>query len=108
MGYVRFGLRDPRQAQPRTMLILQKHVGKEMVLPEVASSEDSTKSVLYASVHPGDSEGFDELCNAVDRLALNDTGLEVSRTSALAGGSEKGGPFLGPGLRVGFQGILHM
>lgn len=108
MGYVRFGLRDPRQAQPGTILILQQHVGKEMCLPLVANADDVTKSVLYASVHPGESDGFDELCSAVDRLALNDTGLEVSRTSALAGGSEKGGPFLGPGLRVGFQGILHM
>lgn len=108
MGYVRFGLRDPRQAQPGTILILQKHVGREMALPNLANVEDATKSVLYASVHPGESDGFDELCNAVDRLALNDTGLEVSKTAALSGGSEKGGPFLGPGLRVGFQGILHM
>ena len=108
MGYVRFGLRDPRQAQPGTLLILQKHVGREMTLPVVPNAADVTKSVLYASVHPGDSDGFDDLCSAVDRLALNDTGLEVSRTSASAGGGERGGPFLGPGLRVGFQGILHM
>lgn len=108
MGYVRFGLRDPRQAQPGTILILQKHVGRELALPKLANVEDATNSVLYASVHPGESDGFDELCNAVDRLALNDTGLEVSKTAALSGGSEKGGPFLGPGLRVGFQGILHM
>ena len=108
MGYVRFGLRDPRQAQPGTVLIPQKHVGKELDLPVLPNAQDITKSVLYASVHPSESDEFDELCSAVDRLALNDTGLEVSRTSALAGGSEKGGPFLGPGLKVGFQGILHM
>jgi len=108
MGYVRFGLRDPRQAQPGTVLILQKHISKEMILPIVPNAHDITKSVLYASVHPGDSDGFDELVSAVDRLALNDTGLELSRTAALSGGSERGGPFLGPGLKVGFQGILHM
>ena len=108
MGYVRFGLRDPRQAQPGTVLILQKHVGRDMILPVLPNAQDITKSVLYASVHPSDNDGFDDLCSAVDRLALNDTGLEVSRTSALAGGSERGGPFLGPGLKVGFQGILHM
>lgn len=108
MGYVRFGLRDPRQAQPGTVLIMQKYVGKDMILPILPNAEDITKSVLYASVHPSENDGFDDLCAAVDRLALNDTGLEVSRTSSLAGGSERGGPFLGPGLKVGFQGILHM
>ena len=107
LGYVRFGLRDPRQAMPGTILILQKHAGRDMVMPYLPNIQDATKSVLYASVHPSESDGFDELCNAVDRLALNDTGLEVSRTSALSGG-ERGGPFLGPGLKVGFQGILHM
>jgi GTP-binding protein LepA len=108
MGYVRFGLRDPRQAQPGTLLILQKHLGKDMVLPPIPASRDTTKSVLYASVHPSETDGFDELCSAVDRLALNDVGLDVARTASLSGGSEGGGPFLGPGLRVGFQGILHM
>lgn len=107
MGYVRFGLRDPRQARPGTILVLQKHLGKEMCLPHLPNIQDNSRSVLYASVHPSESDGFDELCNAVDRLALNDSGLEVSRTSALSGG-ERGGPFLGPGLKVGFQGILHM
>lgn len=61
---------------------------------------------MYASVHPEDADGFSELCNAIERLALNDTGLEVQKTSAIAG--EGGGPFLGPGLRVGFQGLLHV
>jgi GTP-binding protein LepA len=65
--------------------------------------------VLYASVHPEEEDGFEELCEAVDRLALNDKGLEVARTADHgSSNSEKGGPFLGPGLRVGFQGLLHV
>jgi len=107
MGYVRFGLRDPRQAQPGTILVWNKQVGKQMILPDIPDS-NLTKSVLYASVHPEDSDGFEDLCNAIDRLALNDTGLEVSRTSSLGSGGDGGGPFLGPGLRVGFQGLLHV
>lgn len=102
MGYVRFGLRDPRQAMPGTVLIWNSYVGeKDMILPETPPGSE-TKSVLYASVHPDDVDGFEELSNAVERLALNDTGLEVTRTSSL-GSAETGGPFLGPGLRVGFQ-----
>ena len=108
MGYVRFGLKDPRQAAPGTLLIYNKHVGKAMILPP-ATKEGAAKSVLFASVHPVDEDGFEELCNAVDRLALNDTGLEVAMTSSSSGAtSETGGPFLGPGLRVGFQGLLHV
>jgi GTP-binding protein LepA len=108
MGYVRFGLREPRQAQPGTLLISSKHVGKDMIRP-ARPSDNVTKSVLYASVHPTEEDGFEELCNGVDRLALNDTGLEVAMTSSVgASNGDKGGPFLGPGLRVGFQGLLHV
>lgn len=106
MGYVRFGLRDPRQALPGTVLIWSSHVGKKDLIIPVLPVDAPTKSVLYASVHPSDVDSFEELCNAVDRLALNDTGLEVSKTSSVGTGT--GGPFLGPGLRVGFQGLLHV
>jgi len=116
MGFVRFGLKDPRQADPGTILISHKDVGKDIYIPPINQSlrndnnPGSAKSVLYASVHPQAEDGFEELCDAVDRLALNDKGLEISRTAAAGGAnnSESGGPFLGPGLRVGFQGLLHV
>jgi elongation factor 4 len=107
LGYVRFGLRDPRQAQLGTVLVYTKDVSKKMILPQAPDS-NLTKSVLYASVHPEEADGFEDLCTAIDRLALNDSGLEVSRTSSLGSGGDGGGPFLGPGLRVGFQGLLHV
>eukprot|EP00934_Nitzschia_sp_Nitz4_P006293 Nitzschia sp. Nitz4//scaffold114_size70088//50086//52338//NITZ4_005984-RA/size70088-processed-gene-0.44-mRNA-1//-1//CDS//3329533444//6283//frame0 len=111
MGYVRFGLKDPRQADPGTLLIYNKDLSRKdsLDLPKLASGIDSTsKSVLYASVHPEEEDGFQELCEAVDRLALNDKGLEVAKTADYgSNSSETGGPFLGPGLRVGFQGLLH-
>lgn len=108
MGYVRFGLKDPRQAMPGTVLVHHEHATKRdaLVIPELPMETD-VSSVLYASVHPSDADGFEELCTAVDKLALNDTGLEVQMTGANAGGGT-GGPFLGPGLRVGFQGLLHV
>jgi translation elongation factor EF-4 len=108
MGYVRFGLRDPRQADPGTILIDSKYVGKDIIIPDQNNMDDA-KSVLYASVHPIEEDGFKDLCEAVERLALNDKGLEVSKTADLgSSSSESGGPFLGPGLRVGFQGLLHV
>lgn len=115
MGYVRFGLRDPRQAMPGTLLIPHAYATSRakrdsIQLPTVPVDAMTSKSVLYASVHPTDSNSFEELCNAVERLALNDTGLEVTKTSSAGDGESqsKGGPFLGPGLRVGFQGLLHV
>lgn len=108
MGYVIVGLRDPRQARPGTIITLQKDLSTvvNMHLPRTclttaAGEDNATKSVLYASVHPSDGDGFDELSAAIDKLALNDTGLEIQRT---AGNSNNdGGPFLGPGLRVSFR-----
>ncbi|KAG7337311.1 elongation factor Tu GTP binding domain containing protein [Nitzschia inconspicua] len=111
MGYVRFGLKDPRQADPGTILIFHRDVGSDILLPgqNTSTSDSSITSVLYASVHPEEEDGFEELCDAVERLALNDKGLEVARTADLgANSSESGGPFLGPGIRVGFQGLLHV
>lgn len=105
LGYIRYGLKDPRQALAGTILQHSHQANTRLLLPDLPSNL-VTQSVLYASVHPEDADSFDELAQAVDRLALNDSGLEVSRTSSLGG--EKGGPFLGPGLRVGFQGMLHV
>ena len=56
------------------------------------------------SVHPVETDGFDEMLAAVSRLALSDAGLEVQQTSSSGGGSG----YLGPGIRVGFQGLLHV
>lgn len=115
MGYAIVGMRDPRQAQPGSIVVLNKDLTKvlEMALPlqdegRVGENAAAHQSVLFASVHPMAGEGFDELCDAVDRLALNDTGLEVHRSSGAAAGNSDGGPFLGPGLRIGFQGLLHV
>ena len=109
MGYIRFGLRDPRQALPGTILMLSNDVNKEDIfVPTLPAYLMKEESVLYASVHPEAADGFEELAHAVDRLALNDTGLQVTRTSALGSSETVGGPFLGPGLRIGFQGLLHV
>ena len=110
MGYVVAGLRDPREARPGSIISLQKTmptlISNEMELPSSVALKH--QSVLYASVHPMEGDGFDELQAAVDRLALNDTGLEIQQTSGSSNNSSGGGPFLGPGLRVGFQGLLHV
>ena len=109
MGYVVAGLRDPREARPGSIISLQKTmqtmIANQMELPSSVALRH--QSVLYASVHPFEGDGFDEMQAAVNRLALNDTGLEIQQTSG-SSNNQGGGPFLGPGLRVGFQGLLHV
>ena len=109
MGYAVIGLRDPRQIRPGSMVVLQNDISEvsTMEKPEsISLSDEMARSVLFASVHPMNANEFDDLCAAVDKLALNDTGLEVNRISGAS--SNEGGPFLGPGLRIGFQGLLHV
>jgi len=110
MGYVIAGLRDPRDARPGSILSLQKSIptliGNEMVLPPSVSM--GQHSVLYASVHPVELDEFDELLAAVSRMALSDAGLEIQQTAGSSSSGGGGGAFLGPGLRVGFQGLLHV
>ena len=108
MGLIQFGLKDPRQAIPGTVVVLSQHASQKLLLPENLPDVSTGRSVLYTSVHPEEADGFEDLCNAVERLALNDTGLEVHKTMSTGSSSEGGGPFLGPGLRVGFQGLLHV
>lgn len=102
-------LRRCRRILPGAILSLQKQIptiiGNDMVLPPSVSM--GQHSVLFASVHPMEGDGFDELFAAVNRLALSDAGLEIQQTAGSSSGSG-GGPFLGPGLRVGFQGLLHV
>jgi hypothetical protein len=43
-------------------------------------------------VHPEDADGFEDLFIAVERLALNNTGLEVQMTGSHGSGGKGGGP----------------
>jgi len=107
MGYAVLGMHDPRQAKPGSSLVLVKDLNKITIkTTNNHLMKSNGHSAIYASVHPSFPDQFDELCAAIDRLALNDTGLDINRTQ----GSLQlgGGEYLGPGLRIGFQGLLHM
>lgn len=62
MGYVRFGLKDPRQAQPGTVLMMKSICPSSLpTLPEWLQAI----SVLYASVHPTGRE-----CHGKSRISI--------------------------------------
>lgn len=112
IGYVLLGLSDPRLARPGCVIFNAANHASEIHISNRTRRMNAAmsigKSALYASVHPQDPDEYENLCVAVERLSLNDSGIDVKATSSQGSIKENAGPFLAPGLRVGFQGLLHI
>lgn len=57
------------------------------------------KPVVFAGLFPVDSDQFEQLHEAIEKLTLNDASVTVEKKSSAA---------LGLGFRCGFLGLLHM
>ncbi|MBP5778818.1 MAG: elongation factor 4, partial [Campylobacter sp.] len=60
---------------------------------------EKAKPFVFAGIYPVETDKFEELRDALDKLRLNDSSLSYEPETSLA---------LGFGFRVGFLGLLHM
>ncbi len=103
VGYVIAGLRSTRQARLGDTMFIPSQHGRKMGAKSNSISPlpgyETAKPMLFASVFPVDTDQVDSLYAAVDRLALNDSSLSITKDQSSS---------LGAGLRCGFLGFLHM
>jgi len=73
------------------------HAGKVVVEPIAGFRE--VKPMVFSGIYPADSDDFEDLREALDKLTLNDAAISYEAETSNA---------LGFGFRCGFLGLLHM
>jgi len=67
--------------------------------PEAIDGFEPAKPFVFAGIYPIDTDKFEDLRDALDKLRLNDSSISYEPESSAA---------LGSGFRTGFLGMLHM
>ncbi|HLW07662.1 MAG TPA: translation elongation factor 4 [Marinilabiliaceae bacterium] len=94
VGYVISGIKTSKEVKVGDTIT---HV-KRPCAKAIAGFED-VKPMVFAGVYPIDTEDYEDLRTAMDKLQLNDASLTFIPESSAA---------LGFGFRCGFLGLLHM
>ena len=84
--------------------IQDTRVGDTITLADTPATEpipgfEEVKPMVFSGIYPTDTDEFEELRGALEKLQLNDASLTYEPESSSA---------LGFGFRVGFLGLLHM
>ncbi len=93
VGYVITGMKTIREARIGDTIYHTKKPVKPF--PDFKPA----KPMVFAGIYPIDSEDFENLQEAIEKLTLNDASVSVEKKTSAA---------LGIGFRCGFLGLLHM
>ncbi|WP_340203638.1 translation elongation factor 4 [Ascidiimonas sp. W6] len=94
VGYLITGIKDAREVKVGDTIT-------DAVNPTEIPIEgfENVKPMVFAGIYPVDTEEYEELRNAMEKLQLNDASLVFAPESSAA---------LGFGFRCGFLGMLHL
>ncbi|MFB6343297.1 translation elongation factor 4 [Saccharicrinis sp. FJH62] len=94
VGYIISGIKTSREVKVGDTIT---HVKRKC--DKAISGFEEVKPMVFAGVYPIDSDDYEDLRAAVEKLQLNDASLTFEPESSAA---------LGFGFRCGFLGLLHM
>ena len=94
IGIVSLGLKNVGDIQVGDTITDAKNPTKEPI-----EGFEKAKSFVFAGIYPIETDKFEDLRDALDKLKLNDASLSYEPETSAA---------LGFGFRVGFLGMLHM
>ncbi|EAJ5673746.1 elongation factor 4 [Campylobacter lari] len=94
VGVIVLGLKNVADVQVGDTITLTKNKAKEAI-----GDFEKAKAFVFAGLYPIETDKFEDLRDALDKLKLNDSSITYEPETSLA---------LGFGFRVGFLGLLHM
>ncbi|CAD7289731.1 Elongation factor 4 [Campylobacter majalis] len=94
VGVVVLGLKNVSDVQVGDTITSAKNPAKEAI-----GGFERAKPFVFAGLYPIDTDKFEDLRDALDKLKLNDSSISYEPETSIA---------LGFGFRVGFLGLLHM
>jgi len=94
IGIIVLGLKKVSDIQVGDTLTLAKNPADEAI-----GGFEPAKPFVFAGLYPIDTDKFEDLRDALDKLKLNDSSISYEPETSVA---------LGFGFRVGFLGMLHM
>ena len=94
VGYIISGIKNAREVKVGDTITLVSNPCKTAV-----KGFEDVKPMVFAGIYPVDTDEYEELRTAMEKLQLNDASLVFEPESSAA---------LGFGFRCGFLGMLHM